>query len=234
VRGVRIGGRPGAARRAELLVAAAGVFVILTVGAMLAYPGGARFHHHSRGYMFLQNFFSDLGASRTYSGRANATSQLLFVVALGLLGLAMIGFSTTWRTIWVRRGQGRGFGGVAQAAAIASGVGLVAVAVTRWNRGLGPQSASVRLVFGTLLVLILSLLALQLRNAWPVGLVAMNALSLLVLAVYELALFAGPGADTQSGLEFQVALQKLVVYTSVVNIAVQALAVRRAALALDA
>jgi hypothetical membrane protein len=234
VRGAKTGGGPDAARRAELLVAAACVFVILTAGAMLAYPGGARFHHHSRGYMFLQNFISDLGASRTYSGRANATSQLLFVVALGLLGLAMIGFSTTWRTIWGRREQGRRFGGVAQAAAVASGVALVGVAVTRWNRGLGPHSASIRLVFGALLVLSVSTLALQLRNAWPAAFVAVNALSLLVLVVYELALFAGPGTDTQSGLEFQVALQKLVVYTAVVNIAVQAFAVRREALALDA
>ena len=42
-------GLPGQARRAELLMAAAVLFVVLTVAAMLAYPGGAKYHHSSTG-----------------------------------------------------------------------------------------------------------------------------------------------------------------------------------------
>ena len=51
---------PGQARRAELLMGAAVLFVVLTVAAMLAYPGGAKYHRASIGYLFFGNFFSDL------------------------------------------------------------------------------------------------------------------------------------------------------------------------------
>jgi hypothetical protein len=37
--------------------------------------------------------------------------------------------------------------------------------------------------------------------------------------------------ETKSGLEFQVAAQKIVVYSSIVNLAVQAVGIRREALA---
>jgi hypothetical protein len=46
-----------------------------------------------------------------------------------------------------------------------------------------------------------------------------------------LVLFAGPGLGTKAGLEFQVAAQKIVVYTSILNLAVQAIGIRREALA---
>ncbi len=50
-----------------------------------------------------------------------------------------------------------------------------------------------------------------------------------MLAIYVLVLFAGPGLGTQSGLEFQVAAQKVIVYGSILNIGVQAAGIRREA-----
>ena len=52
---------------------------------------------------------------------------------------------------------------------------------------------------------------------------------LIVLAIYVLVLFAGPGLGTRSGLEFQVAAQKIIVYSSILNIGVQAAGIRREA-----
>jgi hypothetical protein len=43
-------------------------------------------------------------------------------------------------------------------------------------------------------------------------------------------LFAGPGLGTRSGLEFQVIAQKVIVYSSILNLAVQAIGIRREAL----
>ena len=211
------------------MTAAALLFAVLTVAAMLVYPGGAVYDRDSGGYLFFQNFFSDLGATRTYSGRSNTTAHVLFIIALGCVGLAMIGFSTTWRTIAARRGAGRGFGRVAQAAAIVSGLGFIGIAVTPWDRVLDAHNAFVKLAFGVLLIFILCTLSLQLRNEWPGGFVAVNVTYLIVLAIYVLVLFAGPGLGSRSGLEFQVAAQKIIVYGSILNIAVQAEGVRREA-----
>lgn len=210
-------------------MAAAAAFVGLTAVAMAAYPGGAKYDHRAGGYLFFQNFFSDLGATRTYSGRSNTTSHVLFGIALVGLGLALIAFSTTWRTIHARAGQGRGFGSIAQVAGVVSGIGFVGVAVTPWDRVLDAHNAFVQLGFGVLLVFMLSILALQARNGWPWPYVASNVVYLFVLGIYVVVLFAGPGLDTKSGLEFQVAAQKVIVYTSIANVAVQALGIRREA-----
>jgi hypothetical membrane protein len=227
-------GWPGQARRAEFLVLAAAVFLVLTTAAMLAYPGGAKYALASNGYRFFQNFFSDLGATRTYSGRSNTTAHVLFIIASVSVGLAMIGFSTTWRTIAARRGEGRAFGAVAQVTAVISGIGFIGVGLTPWDRVLDAHNAFVQLAFGILLVFVLCLLALQLRNAWPPGFVALNVIYLIVLALYVLVLFAGPGLGTKSGLEFQVAAQKVIVYSSILNLAAQAAGIRREARAADA
>jgi hypothetical membrane protein len=157
-------GVPGQARRAELLVAAAVAFVVLTVAAMLAYPGGAKYDRGSSAYLFFQNFFSDLGATKTYSGRSNTTSHVLFSIATVSVGLAMIGFATTWRTIAARR-EGRGFGEVAQVAGIVSGIGFIGIGLTPWDRVLDAHNRFVQVAFGVLLVSILCLLALSSR--WP-------------------------------------------------------------------
>jgi hypothetical protein len=222
-------GAPGQARRAEFLMAAAALFVVLTVAAMAAYPGGALYDHQSHGYLFFQNFFSDLGATKTYSGHSNTTSHVLFIIALVGVGLATIGFSTSWRVIAARRSAGRGFGGVAQAAAIVSGLGFIGIANTPRDRVLDAHNAFVKLAFGILLVFILSLLSHHLRNGWPALFVGLNVTYLIVLAIYVLVLFVGPGLGTKNGLEFQVAAQKIIVYSSILNIGVQAAGVRREA-----
>ena len=219
----------GQARRAEFLMAASALFVVLTVAAMASYPGGAFYDHKSHGYLFFQNFFSDLGATKTYSGHGNTTSHVLFIVALVGVGLATIGFSTTWRVIAARGDAGRGFGRVAQAAAIVSGLGFVGIAITPWDRVLDAHNAFVKLTFGVLLVFILTLLSLQLRNGWPAVFVGLNVTNLIVLAIYVLVLFAGPGLGTKNGLEFQVAAQKIIVYCSILNFGLQAAGIRREA-----
>ena len=55
---------------------------MLTVAAMFLYRGGSRFDVDARHYQFFGNFFSDLGATVTYSGRADTAPRALFVTAL--------------------------------------------------------------------------------------------------------------------------------------------------------
>jgi hypothetical membrane protein len=52
------------------IVALAGCiqFVLLTIIAMLAYPGGMHPAIASTGYNFFENFFSDLGGTATPTG----------------------------------------------------------------------------------------------------------------------------------------------------------------------
>ena len=216
-------------RRAALLLYASGVFIALTVIAMLVYPGGAVFEADSGHYLFFRNFFSDLGATVTPSGRPNLASHVLFLIALASVGLALIVASSNWKVIVARRQARRGVGVASQVFEVVAGAGFVGIAATPWNLVLDAHNAFVRGAFGFLLLYDLCLLIIQIRNGWPAVYTAMNAIYLILLLAYVGILFAGPKLDTKSGLEFQVAAQKIIVYASIVNLGLQALSVRREA-----
>jgi hypothetical protein len=212
--------------RAALLLYAAAQFVVLTIVAMLVYPGGAKYDLGSDHYLFFQNFFSDLGATHTYSGKSNIASHVLFAIALGFVGLPLAWFSPAWKAVARRSGERTGL--VAQAVAVVAGLGFVGIAATPWNHVLDAHNLFVKLAFGFLLVYIVCLLALQLRNGWPRPFVGVNVAHLAVLVAYVFVLFLGPGLNTKSGLEFQVAAQKVIVYASIANLGAQAFGIRRA------
>ncbi len=66
------------------------IFCILNTVAMLLYPGGSIHNKEQIGYVFSNNFFSDLGTLVTYSGLDNLTSAILFNFSLCVCGLTFI------------------------------------------------------------------------------------------------------------------------------------------------
>ena len=218
----------GEARKAALLIYASIQFVVLTAVAMLVYAGGAVYQLDANHYLFLRNFFSDLGATVTPSGRPNLVSHILFAIALGSVGLALMLASSNWKVIFSRRQAARGAGLTSQIVEVVAGLGFIGIAATPWNLVLDAHNGFVRLAFGFLLVYDLCLLTLQLRNRWLRAYTALNGLYLVLLVAYVGILFFGPRVDTKNGLEFQVAAQKIIVFASVLNLGLQALSVRRA------
>jgi hypothetical protein len=218
-------GLQGQAWRALLLIYASVQFLLLTAIAMLVYPGGGVFEPNASRYLFFRNFFSDLGATVTPSGRPNLASHILFAIALGSVGLALILASSNWKVIAARRQRNRSAGWASQAFEIVAGLGFIGIAATPWNLVLDAHNGFVRTAFGFLLAYDLCLLLIQLRNRWPAACSAANAIYLLLLIAYVAILFFGPRLDTKSGLEFQVGAQKIIVYASVINLGLQAVSV---------
>jgi hypothetical protein len=219
----------GQAWRASVLIYASIQFLVLTAVAMLVYPGGAVYELDANRYLFLRNFFSDLGATVTPSGRPNLPSHILLVIALGCIGLALVLASSNWRVIVRRRQAAKTLGLASQVLEIIAGIGFIGIAATPWNLVLDAHNGFVRAAFGFLLAYDLCLLVIQLRNGWSSAYTAANAVYLLLLLAYVGILFFGPGLDTKIGLEFQVAAQKIIVYASVINLGLQAVSVRREA-----
>ena len=217
----------GQAWRALVLIYASIQFLVLTAIAMLFYPGGAVYELDANRYLFLRNFFSDLGATITPSGRPNLVSHILLVIALGCVGLALILASSTWRVIVVRRQSAQAVGLASQVLETIAGLGFIGIAATPWNLVLDAHNGFVRAAFGFLLAYDLCLLVIQLCNRWSSAYTAANAVYLLLLLAYVGILFLGPRLDTRSGLEFQVAAQKIIVYASVMNLGFQAISIRR-------
>jgi hypothetical protein len=196
---------------------------------MLVYPGGAVYQLDADRYLFLRNFFSDLGATITPSGRPNLISHVLFAIGLGSVGVALILASSNWKVIVARGGAARAAGVASQIVEGVAGLGFIGIAATPWNLVLDAHNGFVRLAFGFLLVYDLCLLMIQVSNRWTAAYTAANAIYLLLLVAYVGILFFGPRVDTKSGLEFQVAAQKIIVYASVVNLGLQAVSIHRAA-----
>jgi hypothetical protein len=214
--------------RASLLLVAAGLFVTLTTVAMLAYPGGARYRFHSTHYLFFDNFLSDLGATETLTGHRNTASRILFVIALMGLGLALAWFAPTWRTLDGRRNAATMAGRVAQLLAVLAGAGLVGIALTPWDRALDTHEVLVRATLGLISAYIACLTVVLAQNGWPRRWALIDVAYLALLGAYIMSTFVGPDLDTLDGVRFQVTAQKVVVYASILALALQAIIVRTA------
>jgi len=74
-------------------------FIVITIVAMFFYPGG---------YSFFDNFFSDLGLTRSSSnGQQNIISFVLFIIAMTVAGIVWIPFWLSLRTVFTETKKSR-------------------------------------------------------------------------------------------------------------------------------
>ena len=164
------------AQGASSVLTAGVTFVILTALAMVEYPGGSRYSPGSHHYLFFENFFSDLGVTKTYAGYTNTSSCVLFVIATSCVGISLIAFSGSWHGIAERRGIAVRAAWVFKWSAIASGLCFIGIGATPSNLLGSLHNFFARGAFGLLLVFVLSMLAVQRRNRWPLPYVITNVL----------------------------------------------------------
>jgi hypothetical protein len=222
-----IGGIQGR-RRANFLFFAAIQFVVLTTIAMRIYPGGTIADPTRSGYAFLGNFFSDLGATRAWSGRSNATCSALFGIALGTLGIAFIVFAGAWRAFAFRRGRARAAGIAAQVFGTLSGAAFLGVAVTPVNLHLDLHNTLVVAAFGLLLGYACCLTILWWRNDATVAQLVASVAYLVLVAVYVAVVMAAVrmGIATERGRSILIVSQKAIAYVSMVYIVYVTMVVR--------
>jgi hypothetical protein len=210
---------------AKFLLYASAQFVVLSFAAMKAFPGGAVYDPGARQYLFLQNFFSDLGGTLNPRGQSNLFSMVLFVVALLTVGVSLVVSAPTWRRAIVRRERTKLLGHAAQLFAGLSGICYAGIAVTPWNLVLDTHMMFVQGAFTLLLAFVVCLTAMQTQNGWPVRYVVSNVAYIAILTAYVFVLFRGPNLMTLHGLMFQVIAQKIIVYVSILNLAYQCVGV---------
>jgi glucan phosphoethanolaminetransferase (alkaline phosphatase superfamily) len=190
---------------------------------MVFYPGGTRSAPGTKGYLFFENFFSELGLSRTYTGGPNNVSFFLFTAALALAGLALtlyfiISPSLFWdsRITRVLSLFGTFFG-------IISGLSFIGVAFTPADLYLEPHQLFVQLAFTTFFVaVVFYALAILLNRSYPNIYALVNITFGALLGAYIWLLFFGPSTNTSSGLMIQVAGQKIIAYAAIISVFIQA------------
>ena len=66
------------------------LFVLFNIIAMFLYAGGNLNNHEQVGYVFIKNFFSDLGRRYSYAGDSNIISCVFFNTSLTVIGFTFI------------------------------------------------------------------------------------------------------------------------------------------------
>jgi hypothetical protein len=216
------------AQGASSVLTASLTFIVLTALAMVEYPGGSKYELTSHHYLFFRNFLSDLGATKTSAGSSNTSSCVLFIVAMTCVGISLIAFSGSWHGIAERRGIAVHAAWVFKWSAIGSGICFIGIGATPWNLLPSEHNFFARGAFSLLLVFVLAMLTVQRRNRWPWPYVIANVAFVAVVVVYVAIVAAGPSLRTPGGLAFQVTVQKIMVYASVLNFSYQAHGVRNA------
>ena len=203
-------------------------FVFLTALAMAFYQGGTQTDHHSRGYSFTINFFSDLGRTRAYSGARNTVSAPLFAFALTLSGLALASFFIAfagffWTDLASRVGATLG-----AALGILAGACFIGVALTPANLNSPLHGHFVSLAFRAFLLAVtpFSVLIWNQKSYPKAGAWIFLAFALFLMA-YIALITVGPSPSSPGGLMIQVTGQKLIVYASIVCVGVQSILARR-------
>ncbi len=209
------------------LIAAAAQFVVLTVLAMFVYAGGSAFDAAAPSYSFTQNFFSDLGRTVAFDGAANTLASVLFTYALICVGVALAAFGVAVRRLGVGARGARLTAAAATITAIVSGLAYIGIACTPYDMTPNAHTRFVDCAFGFLLIFVVCLVGLEIRAGWPRRFVVANLAYAALLTVYVYLLFWGPSTDTTDGLFIMVVAQKIIVYSSIVNLGWQAYGFRR-------
>jgi hypothetical membrane protein len=210
------------------VVAGCTQFVVLTLLAMVVYPGGTVADPTTKGYSFFCNFFSDLGRTVTPRGEPNTASLALFVVALTLAGLGLVLFFLMMPSLFRRPHPVRVCSLAGSFFGVVSGLSFAGVAFTPANLVLPVHAIFVQVAFLSFFVATVGYTAaIVLTPDYPRRYLAIFGAFALLLAGYLWLLFFGPELDSPQGLLIQATGQKVIVYAAVVSVGLQALGARQ-------
>ena len=199
-----------------------GQFIVLTVIAMLVYPGGSRSNPGTTGYTFFENFFSELGFTVTRSGAPNPVAAPLFFIALTMAGLGLVFFFVVFPQFFWDQRILKTLSILGSIFGVVSGLAYVGIAFTPANLRPEPHLRFVLLAFRAFLPAVVFYLAAILLNPdYPNRYAAIYAGFAILLAAYILLITYGPGVDTAKGVMIQATGQKIIVYAAILTIFVQ-------------
>jgi hypothetical protein len=212
----------------NLIIVGCAAFVVLTVIAMLVYPGGTFSDPAKQGYSFFENFFSELGFLRTHAGEPNTASLVLFVSAMFLAGSGMALFFLALPKFYRRTRTGRILGLLGSTFGILSALCFFGVAAFPADVNMAVHGDFVIWAFRLFPAAVLCYAIVFFREkgfsyAYAWALVVFLALLVGYLFLFEL----GPDFKSYSGMVIQAAGQKVIVYASILSVMVQAWGVRR-------
>ncbi len=196
-------------------------FVVLTLIAMICYPGGTHADPTTKGYSFFHNFFSDLGLTETFSGDPKFASFLLFTVAMVLAGVALAFFFVAFPSFFSSSTLGKWLSILGSTAGILSGVAFIGAALPG-NLYPEPHKMSVQVAFLAFFIAVLIYIpVIFLKRDYPRVYAWVFVAFAILLGSYVWLLFEGPSTSTSNGLIIQATGQKIIAYATIISMFIQ-------------
>lgn len=203
------------------------LFILLTVIAMLLFPGGSVSDPKAQHYAFFMNFFSDLGATHTISGASNLPSMILFIIAMTIVAITLIVFFVAFTRFFTTSTTTRWLGRFAVVFGIIASISFVGIAATPWNLYLAAHNTFVQWAFRAFLAaVVLCLIAILVTRGFPRRFAWVFLAFAVLLTVYIFLITFGPAPNTPAGSVIQATGQKIIVYGAILTVLVQSLNVR--------
>lgn len=181
-------------------------YVIVTLVMMLNYDAGQYFNHAGTGFIFNQNYLSDLGRTRTFLGAENP-SYIFYTLTLSLAGLGVMLFfflinaasKSVWRFVVMTLG-------------LVSGVCYIGIAINPVDVSLEPHLIFGRLSFFAFFFASLGSQILLNKKVHPLSNKIFTFLNILMF-FYLLLMFFGPPSSTGLwAIQLKTLAQKIIVY----------------------
>jgi hypothetical protein len=205
-----------------------GLFVVLTILAMLTYAGGSVDNQSAASYSFTRNFLSNLGMLTAYSGQSNWISAALFFIALAAAGGCLVVFFLIFRLFFQAKNLQRILSLAGTIIGILAGICFIGIAFAPADIARPAHIQFVLWAFRLFPLAVLCYLPAMFSDEhYPKGYAWVFAIFCLLLIAYYLLLTNGPSFDSPQGLVIQVVGQKIIAYASILSIFIQSIGAYR-------
>lgn len=191
-------------------------FLVLTTLAMYLYPGGTIHAPELESYSFLNNYFSDLGRTRTFDGVSNMTCHRIFKAALTISGSTLILFFTALPSLF-KKPSTKTLAIIAAVLGIIAGFCYIGIGWVPWNESYWGHRRYVRISFLSFLsMIVFYVLAIYSERSYPNKYGKVLLVFFIILLIQIIIMFFGPRAYRNSeALFLQAVAQKIVVYSEI-------------------
>ena len=198
-------------------------FLVLTILAMLIYPGGTIHHPEYEAYDFLYNYFSDLGRTFTFDGSTNWLSHIIFKATLTISGVCLILFFVALPTLF-KSNVTKILILIASFFGIIAGVCYIGIANVPWNLDLRLHHSWVYKGFISFLIMVLFYsAAILMEKSYPNRYAKAFGIFAIILFIQIVIMLFGPRAyRSNTGLLIQAVAQKVLVYSEILVMLFQA------------
>ncbi|MFX1395319.1 MAG: hypothetical protein ACFFAH_17405 [Promethearchaeota archaeon] len=198
-------------------------FLILTTIAMFFYPGGNMLNPNAQGYSFFENFISDLGRTKSISGKPNITSLILYTIAGVSFSISLILFVLALRHHFKDNIKTIVIANFIMILGIISAIFMMVGYLTPWDI-FGSTHVLCGLIFTSMGVITLLLYAIAIlyneQYSNRMAIVLLFVFSFVIINLFIIT-FLKYNATTIESLIFQVSLQKFTLYSFLISLLVQ-------------